>query len=185
MEIDPAVTEVGKELFGLDAPRLHTYTADARPWLENHDRLQDAIVIDAYRQPYIPFYLTTKEFFSLVRDRLAPGGIVVVNVGHPEGSLKLTKVMVATMGAVFGDDAVHGETGEPTNTMLVGSKDASLDPANALFTQAGSQPGQLAGEMRDVARRFEPQPGGGRVYTDDKAPVEWLIDLSLADVATG
>ena len=42
------------------------------------------IVVDAYRQPYIPFYLATREFFDLVRDRLAPGGVVVVNVGHPE-----------------------------------------------------------------------------------------------------
>ncbi len=191
VEIDPDVTEVGKELFGLKGPRLHTYTADARPWLENHPGKQDAIVIDAYRQPYIPFYLTTREFFELVKQRLTPGGVVVVNVGHPEDSLKLTKVMVATMRSVFGGDAVFGESGEPTNTMLVGSNDSSSDsgprtePAEALATQAGSLPPELADEMRQVAGRFEPQPGGGPVYTDDKAPVEWLIDLSLADVATG
>jgi predicted membrane-bound spermidine synthase len=85
VEIDPQVTEVGRELFDMRAPRLHTYDADARPWLRTHPRRQDAIVIDAYRQPYIPFYLTTIEFFRMVRDRLAPGGVVVVNVGHPEG----------------------------------------------------------------------------------------------------
>ena len=61
---------------------------------------QDAIVIDAYRQPYIPFYLTTLEFFRLVRERLAPGGVVIVNVGHPEGSTKLQKVLAATMREV-------------------------------------------------------------------------------------
>ena len=43
------------------------------------------IFLDTYRQPYIPFYLATREFFELARDRLAPGGVVVINVGHPEG----------------------------------------------------------------------------------------------------
>ena len=49
--------------------------------------------IDAYRQPYIPFYLTTREFFALVRDRLDPGGVVVINVGHPEDSDKLEQML--------------------------------------------------------------------------------------------
>ena len=33
----------------------------------------DAIIVDAYRQPYIPFYLATREFFELARERLQPG----------------------------------------------------------------------------------------------------------------
>ena len=41
----------------------------------------DVIVVDAYRQPYIPFFMASREFFELARDRLAPGGAVVVNVG--------------------------------------------------------------------------------------------------------
>ena len=35
----------------------------------------------------------------------------------------------------------------------------------------------------DVAGRLAPGLRGGTVYTDDKAPVEWLVDLSLAQVA--
>ena len=52
-------------------------------------------MVDAYRQPYIPFYLTTREFFALVRDRLEPGGVVVVNAGHPEGSTQLEEMLAA------------------------------------------------------------------------------------------
>ena len=36
-----------------------------------------------------------------------------------------------------------------------------------------------------AARRIGPPLGGGRVYTDDKAPVEWLIDKSIVDYAAG
>ena len=86
VEIDPKLTEVGRELFDLRAPDLHTHAADARPWLRATQRRFDVIYVDAYRQPYIPFYLATKEFFRLAKQRLNPGGMVIVNVGHPEQS---------------------------------------------------------------------------------------------------
>jgi hypothetical protein len=53
------------------------------------------------RRPYIPFYLTTHEFFALARSRLTPGGVVLVNVGHPEGDNRLEQEITATMRSVF------------------------------------------------------------------------------------
>ena len=61
-----------------------------------HDRY-DAIFLDAYRQPYIPFYLVTKEFFAQIRSHLRPGGIVAINVGHVPGSDGLEKVVSANL----------------------------------------------------------------------------------------
>ena len=101
VEIDGALTDVGRRLFDLRGPNLHTHTADARPFLRRSHRRWDVIVVDAYRQPYIPFYLTTKEFFAQVRDHLTPRGVVLVNVGHPERSGRLEKVLTATMGTAF------------------------------------------------------------------------------------
>ena len=87
VEIDGELTELGQRWFGLrDRPGRRLHTDDARPFLRRADRRWEAILVDAYRQPYIPFYLTTREFFQLTRDRLEPGGVVVVNAGHPEGS---------------------------------------------------------------------------------------------------
>ena len=74
VEIDPALTDVGRRLFDLRGPNLHLHTADARPFLRRASRRWDVIVVDAYRQPYIPFYLATREFFGEVRDHLTPGG---------------------------------------------------------------------------------------------------------------
>ena len=70
-------------------------------FLRSTDERYDSIFVDAYRQPYIPFYLTTREFFSLVRDRLKPGGSVIINVGHPRDSEELEKALRATLGKVF------------------------------------------------------------------------------------
>ena len=75
VELDPAVSEVGRRYFGLDDnPRLRVITADARPFLRGTDERYDLILVDAYRPPYVPFYLATREFFQLARSRLAPGG---------------------------------------------------------------------------------------------------------------
>ncbi len=127
VELDGELTKVGREYFDLSGPNLHTHTADARPWLASTTRRFDVIMIDAYRQPYIPFYLTTAEFFALVRDRLEPGGLVIVNVAQPVGSTSLEKVLAATMRTAFGDDAVWRDPSQRINTMLVGT--TSTDPA--------------------------------------------------------
>jgi predicted membrane-bound spermidine synthase len=181
VEIDGALTDVGRRLFGLDGPRLRTHTADARPWLRATTRTFDVSMVDAYRQPYIPFYLATREFFALVREHLAPGGLVVINVGHPEQSDALEKVLTATMRAEFGDDNVWRDPAEATNTMLVGS--TATDPAGRLRDATSGLPVDLADVARATADRLLPGLTGGRVYTDDLAPVEWLVDTSLAEVA--
>src|SRR6185369_1468980 len=103
VELDGALTQVGRDLFDLGGPNLHTYTADARPWLYASTRTYDVILVDAYRQPYIPFYLATAEFFALAKQHLNPGGVLIVNSAHPEGSHALEDVLSATMRSQFGD----------------------------------------------------------------------------------
>src|SRR5215204_520849 len=81
VEIDGELFDIGRRWFGLrDRPQLRVHADDARPFLRKTDERYDFIFLDTYRQPYIPFYLATKEFFELARDRLAPGGAVVINV---------------------------------------------------------------------------------------------------------
>jgi spermidine synthase len=181
VEIDGELTKVGRELFDLGGPELHTYTADARPWLYATTRRYDVIMVDAYRQPYIPFYLTTKEFFALVRDRLEPGGLVIVNVAQPEGSTGLEKALAATMRSVFGYAAVWRDPSQRVNTMLVGTTGG--DPAPRLRSAATGLPENLASVVNAAADRLAPALAGGPVFTDDRAPVEWLVDLSLAEQA--
>ncbi len=180
VEIDGKLTEIGRRWFGLTGPRLRTFTEDARPFLQASRRRYDAIFVDAYRQPYIPFYLATKEFFALVRDHLNPGGTVIVNVGEPEGTDRLERVLGATMRAVFPD--VLRDPVEPTNTLLVGG--AGLSAAN-VRRAAPSLPPALRPVALASAARLRPSLPGGRVYTDDVAPVEWLTDTSIVRYAAG
>ena len=177
VEIDGALTDVGRRLFDLRGPDLHLHTDDARPFLRRSDRRWDAIAIDAYRQPYIPFYLVTKEFFQEVHDHLEPGGTAMVNVGHPEGSDDLEKVLSATMGTAFRH--VMRDPSQDINTILL----ASDAPISASTLAAATPPPGLEGVQASAAGRLAPALPGGDVYTDDRAPVEWLIDASIVEVA--
>lgn len=179
VEIDGELTEIGREYFEMDNPNLNTFTDDARPYLRQTDERYDAILVDAYRQPYIPFYLTTKEFFELASDRLNPGGLVMVNVGHLEGNDELEKVLSRTMKEVF--PTVLRDPAEDTNTLLIGTNaDGS---AEKLAAAIPSLPPEIQPRATEAAMRIAPPLEGGTVYTDDKAPVEWLIDTSIVEFA--
>jgi spermidine synthase len=179
VEIDRDLTQIGQRYFGLRGPRLHIITADARVFIQRPGPDYDAVVVDAYRQPYIPFHLTTEEFFSAVRNRLEPGGVVMVNVGHPPGSVSLEQVLTATMQTVFRD--VRRDRFDSSNTWLIASL-SKLDPS-VLSAAASHLPGPLRPLARSVGARIEPALRGGSVYTDDRAPVEWLVDRSLLQYA--
>ena len=184
VEIDGKLTELGRRYFDLRNPRMEVFDEDARPWLRQAEGEYDVIVVDAYHQPYIPFYLATREFFELARDRLAPGGVVLINVGHPEGSDDLERALTRTMGEALPE--VLRDPVTATNTMLVGS----LAPigADRLTAAAAARPPVMPARLRPLApataARIEPGLPGGALWTDDRAPVEWLVDLSLLDYAS-
>jgi spermidine synthase len=179
VEIDGEVSALGRRWFDMHAPRLRTHTEDARPFLRRTKERYDAILVDAYRQPYIPFYLSTREFFGLAHDRLRPGGRVIINVGHPARSDALEKVLTATMREAFA--SVVRVPSESTNTILVAG-DATLTPAS-LRPAVDRLPADLRERAALDADIAQPGLRGGSVYTDDKAPVEWLVDASLVQVA--
>ncbi|MDQ4048761.1 MAG: fused MFS/spermidine synthase, partial [Actinomycetota bacterium] len=181
VEIDGELSEIGRRFFDMNNPRLRLFHEDARPYLRRTDARYDVLSVDAYRQPYIPFYLATREFFELCRDRLADGGVVIVNAGHPQGQDELERVLTATMRAVF--PHVARDPIEDTNTLIV----ASERPVSAARLRGAvpDLPEDLRPTALAAARRIGPALGGGRVYTDDKAPVEWLIDKSIVDYASG
>jgi len=183
VEIDPELTEVGYRYFDMGSNRkLRIFDEDARPWLRRSAGAYDLIVVDTYRQPYIPFYMVTREFFELARERLAPGGVVVVNVGHPEGSEEFERVLGATMASVF--PTVLRDPAEPTNTLLLGS-DAVASAGRLERAARRRLRGNLAELARIDAARLGPRLPGGSVYSDDRAPVEWLVDRSILGYASG
>jgi spermidine synthase len=180
VEIDGELTELGRRWFGLrDRPGLELHTDDARPFLRRADERWEAIMVDAYRQPYIPFYLTTREFFELTREKLEPGGVVIVNAGHPEGSDDLEKVLAAGLRESY--RYVMRDPITEFNTLLIAS---DTEPsAERLRDALPDADPRLRPVLAATARRLGPAAEGGDVFTDDRAPVEWLIDRSIINYA--
>jgi spermidine synthase len=180
VEIDGELTELGRRWFGLrDRPGLELHTADARPFLRRADDRWEAIMVDAYRQPYIPFYLTTREFFDLTREKLLPGGVVIVNAGHPEGSDDLEKVLAAGLRESY--PHVMRDPITEFNTLLIASdRPPTPDRLRAALPDADPR---LRPVLAGTAARLAPARAGGDVFTDDRAPVEWLIDRSIISYA--
>src|SRR5580704_8767120 len=80
-ELDPAVVELSKKYFGIkDEPNFKVVNKDGRIFLNESKDRYDIILIDAYRGPFVPFHLLTKEFYQIVKDHLADGGVVAQNV---------------------------------------------------------------------------------------------------------
>ena len=182
VELDPAVTRVGRRYFGLDDnPRLTVHDADARPFLRRTDALYDLIVVDAYHQPYVPFYLATREFFELARERLAPGGIVALNVASVPDDDRLVDAIAGTVAAEL--PQVLRWPALRFNTLVLGLT-TPLDPDERARRLSRGHP-DLA-PLRDLlARDAREASVGGRPWTDDRAPVEWVTDRMIVSYAAG
>jgi len=180
VELDPAVTRVGRRYFGLDDnPRLTVHTADARPFLRETRERYDLIVVDAYHQPYVPFYLATREFFALVRKRLAPGGIVALNVAATPDDKRLANTLGGTMATEF--PQVLAWPALRFNTIVLGLT-RPLSRAE-LVRRLRSGPPRLASLRRLLAREATPVLPSPSPWTDDRAPVEWLTDRMIISFA--
>ena len=113
-----------------------------------------------------------------MQDRLNPGGSVIVNIGHPNDSPALEQAMSATMGAVF--KHVVRDPIRSLNSLVMAS-DTPLS-ASAIATRLGAV-GPARRSRRTTPGGFEGPLRGGTVFTDDRAPVEWLIDASIVSYA--
>ena len=158
-------------------PRLHVVTADGRPFLQATDERYDLIVVDAYRQPYIPFYLATREFFRLARERLAPGGVLALNVAQVPGDDRLSEAIGSTLLAEF----PQGWAWKPLrfNELMLGfdrpvGRVELLDRARSVDSRIASLVPLLERQLRPVLAEVSP-------LTDDQAPVEWLTDRMIVE----
>jgi spermidine synthase len=177
VEIDPAVTDAGFRYLGMgDNPRLTAHDADARPFLRRTGERYDLIYADAYHQPYVPFYLATREFFELVRDRLRPGGLVALNVATVPGDRRLVEELAGTLASVFPEVRVWPVL--RFNHVVVGLTKPGGDVAPA--REAGVRP--LERLLRE--QLGPPVAASGDPWTDDHAPVEWITDRMIVEYAS-
>ena len=178
VEIDEKITALAREYFEL--PRdVKVTTYDGRAYLNAIDSKYDVIMVDAYQDITIPFQMSSVEFFTLVKEHLNDGGVMVVNMnmrGSSEGSIN--QYLADTISSVF-DEVCTVDVKGSTNRELFASDNPQM-LLNLASNRAKIADEDLASMMAQVSDNMTAYEAGNYIMTDDKAPVE-LLGMRVID----
>jgi spermidine synthase len=174
VELDPDVVDLGRRFFTLNDPNLSIVTGDARIFLARGRSRFDAIAVDVFRPPHVPFPCATREFFALAKERLAPGGALVMNVAALSADDPLVTGLLNTVASVFPEVWVWHPLLHRNHVFF-----ASATPGLRDRLARNPVPADIAELRGRVVAALERVPFDPRraVFTDDRAPVELLSDL--------
>jgi spermidine synthase len=186
IEIDPEVVNAAERFFDL-RPRpglLDVYLADARPWLASHREQYDIVQIDLYHGgPYVPFYLTTIEFYRSVREHLSDDGVVVLNVFDAGRDHAILASTVATLRQVF-PTVLGFEHGQGTWILYAFASVRSDEAGRSELAAATNVPTRVivaAARAAAALREFQPD-GNAPVFIDDRAPIEQMTRRMIREL---
>jgi predicted membrane-bound spermidine synthase len=178
-EIDPEIVEAGRKYFDMNMPNLTVPVADGRLGLVQSPKKYDIIAVDAYRPPYIPPHMTTREFFEICAAHLSENGVLTINSASVPGDRRLIDGLATTLASVFPSVYVMDIPGT-LNTMIHATKKATRpeDFAANLVTlsqDVNTHPLLLAA-LETTFANLKPGYSTTTVFTDDRAPIEWIVN---------
>lgn len=174
IEIDPKLIQLGKQYFGLKTSAARVINADARVYLNTTKNKYDLMIIDAYSQEiYIPFHLTTREFFKECMSHLNTDGILAMNINVTSPDAPLMKAVERTLSTVFPNVYIAKAPGA-YNEIVIASRQPVALPS------AGYMPSFLQQVTNSLAVTWtRPDPGKGIVLTDNRAPIEEMTNAMI------
>lgn len=178
VEIDEKITDLSRKYFSLSED-IPVTTYDGRAFLNASQKTYDVIMVDAYQDITIPFQMSSKEFFELVKSHLKDDGVMVVNMnmrGMKEGNIN--QYLSDTIGSVF-DTAVTVDVAGSSNRELFASDDPDI--VKNLTKHTGELTNvNLKNMMQEVTSNLTEYQKGNYILTDDQAPVE-LLGMQVID----
>ena len=178
VEIDEKITALAHSYFDLPQDAKVT-TYDGRAFLAAVDSKYDVILVDAYQDITIPFQMSSVEFFSMVREHLTRNGVMAVNMNmRSDADDGINAWLCDTIASVFPHVQTIDVTGN-TNRILFASMQR-LDRASyqqaleEISTRDAIKAARLKAFLKQIPEKTSRYEGGGRILTDDRAPVELL-----------
>jgi spermidine synthase len=175
-ELDPLVTRSAEESLFLQTDGMRVVHDDARIVLKREpSQIYDVIVADAFHDISIPYHLVTREYVELVKSRLAPDGIYLLNVLDAFPDPKLVKSMMKTLSESFEHVHVWMDMVPPNAermTFVLSASD-TRDPPETIISQRGLDHRWLKATdpMMRTGTPFDQLP----LLSDDYVPVERLV----------
>lgn len=128
VEIDPVIVSMAQKHFGFVA-NGDLAVEDARAFLRRSEKSYGAIVHDTFSGGTSPEHLFSREMLALLKSRLNPGGLLVLNfVGfatgpHVEATLAVRSTLLAQFTNVhaYRDSALDHAPGEVSNIIFFAS----------------------------------------------------------------
>ena len=186
VEIDGKVVEIGEKYFDNADPRIHPIVMDGRIYLQATDKKYDLIMMDAYRQPYIPFHLVTHEFFQQVDAHLTEDGVVAINVASVRGvSRSLAQMIYRTLRETFPFVVLIDAT-QSNDIVIAARHEKDLHHAADQIEKIGQDYAALSSVRTRLRKKIIGEVEGwqtARLLTDDQAPVEQAWDLMALEYA--
>jgi spermidine synthase len=181
VEIDPSVTRIAEEYFGLLPAEATIYHQDGRRFLIDHDETYDLIIMDAFGSSSIPFHLVTKESFALVKSRLKPSGLMAINVE----SVGWHDIIVHSLAATLGTRFAHvcalpiAEPPDQLGNVILLASDRALELPRELPVPEYRFSAEYD-QIHAWDNRFTVDPAGVPVLTDDHNPIGiWAERINL------
>lgn len=179
VEIDPGVIAVARRRFGLTIPVV---AADARRFVENGGPLFDIIIVDLYATGQMPPHTVTTEFFAALAGRLAPGGVIAMNVLGGRDAPDLLAPLAATLGTSF-PTVLATDAGAGNSFLLATHETMSIEQATARLMATTGPAFPAARAMATTLRVAE--TGDGTLFTDERSDVELRSARMLAALRQG
>lgn len=184
VEIDGEIVNLARQYFAMNEPNLHVFVQDGRYYLQTSPQKYDLIGIDAYQQPYVPFQLTTVEFFHEVQAHLTPTGVAVINAGRTSKDFRLVEALAQTMRAVFANVYII-DSERFANSLVIGTNAATS--LNNFFTNTTALSNPLLQHIAQASINYghvREERHTSVYFTDDRAPIEQLVDQIIFDAIT-
>jgi spermidine synthase len=168
VELDPGVIDLAVSHFGVaPGPRLELVAGDGRVYMARARETFDVVLIDAYQGTLVPFHLVTREYYEILKARLAPGGVIAQNIAP---KVLDAPRMVATARQVF----AHVDFYKAGNNFVLIAYDGAAKSDADLLVRAREVEGARAFRYplaAMIAERVADVVSDEKPFTDDFAPV--------------
>ena len=180
VDIDPLIPQLARDYFGFSTSG-DVVVADARYFLLTTERMYDYIILDAYSGDLMPHHLISREMFTLIEQRLRPGGVLGINfIGSVGEQRRMTSSVVRTLRSVFEIVDVY-PVFDVTATHGIGNLEIVAYNGARTLLPLGEVPGlaihpRINAKVRSFMRASYPfqVDADALVLTDDYNPIDFF-----------
>jgi len=185
VEIDPEIVRLGREYFDLTTDDAQVYVEDGRMFIQRSDKKYRVIFLDAFQDVTYPFHMATREFFTILAQRLTDDGVLAINVNiRSQQQPDICAYLTGTLAGVF-PSVMLCEHPNYYNRIIFAAKDPELQ--KIFNDRCSSLPADHP--LYDIAKRAQaslsPAHEPQYVLSDDLAPVELIGFKTLNQQISG